>query len=203
MPAPPPRRRGSLALLQVRLAVRAPDLEPAVAPGLHVQVQLLHCGGVEQHLPRRHPLVQAPVQRCVLEGIPGIRLSARAQHPPQVGGRRVDAADGVLAVAAEAVHVEPFPALVDRIGHEQTVAPRVPRRGGGVARRSSRGTLYSCRIAVISLLRRSITESSCALSSLSRCRTAIAMLNANGMPETASESGSATMVSGTGWRLTQ
>src|SRR2546422_6799371 len=37
------------------------------------------------------------------------------------------------------------------------------------------GTLYSSRIAVISARRRSITESSVALSALSRCRTAIAM----------------------------
>src|SRR5438874_1928436 len=80
----------------------------------------------------------------------------------------------------------------------------VPCGADGVAAaRSSIGTLYSCRIAVISLLRRSITESSRALSSLSRCRTAIAMLKANGIPETGSESGSATIVSATGARLTQ
>src|SRR2546422_10935633 len=48
------------------------------------------------------------------------------------------------------------------------------------------GTLYSSRIAVISARRRSITESSVALSALSRCRTAIAISNAKGIRDTAS-----------------
>src|SRR5256886_12243597 len=60
----------SLALLQVRLAVRPPRLQPTVAPRLDVLVQLLHGRGVEQHLPRWHPLVGAPGQHRVFEGVP-------------------------------------------------------------------------------------------------------------------------------------
>src|SRR6266566_3118468 len=58
-------------------------------------------------------------------------------------------------------------------------------------------------MATMSACRRSITESRVARSALSRCRTPMAMLRANGMPDTGSESGSATIVSGTAARLTQ
>src|SRR5213592_88595 len=122
MPTPPRRPRGSLTLLQVRFAVRPPRLEPAVAPRLHILVQLLYGGGVEQHLPRRHPLVGAAVQRRVFERVAGVGLPVLAQHPPQIGGVGEHGMHGVLAVAAEAVHVEPLPSLIDRIGYEEAVA---------------------------------------------------------------------------------
>src|SRR5438093_4764463 len=130
MPTPPRLPSGSLTLLQVRFAVRPPRLEPAVAPRLHILVQLLYGGGVEQHLPRRHPLVGAAVQRRVFERVAGVGLPVVAQHPPQIGGVGEHGMHGVLAVAAEAVHVEPLPSLIDRIGYEEAVARAAGAWGG-------------------------------------------------------------------------
>src|SRR5947207_3049646 len=60
---------------------------------------------------------------------------------------------------------------------------RGERRYGCV---SSMGTLYCRRISVVSPCRRAITAASVALSALSRCRTATAKSNRNGVPATGS-----------------
>src|SRR5881398_946116 len=162
------------------------------------------------------PLAARPL-RAVLTKLSSGKLPPVGLRAQRRSGRRVHATDRVLTVAAEAVHVEPLPALIHGVGHEQAVPHGVPRRrrgrrseqqeGGATVWRArdrgrghdagadqaaphemlvphvrpslsltvngygcvaSSGTLYSFRIATISARRRSMTESSCAFSSLSR-----------------------------------
>src|ERR1051325_2495649 len=87
---------------------------------------------------------------------------------------------------------------VSRAGAPAAAASHPPRETISII-----GTLNSFRMATMSACRRSITESRVAWIALSRCRTPMAMLRANGMPDTGSESGSATIVSGTAACLTQ
>src|SRR2546427_11628546 len=77
-PASRPARSRTLGLvLQVGEPVRPSRLEPTVAPGLHVLVDLLNGRGIEQHVPRRHalrgPAVPGGVEEAVARKIGATR----------------------------------------------------------------------------------------------------------------------------------
>src|SRR5881396_2468500 len=108
---PPPtasrrdRSRTLVFLLQVGEPVRPTRLEPAVAPCLHVQVDLLDRCGIEQYVPRRHALRGPAVPGGVEEAVAREIGAGGAHGPAQVGRGRKDGMHCVLAVAAEAVDV--------------------------------------------------------------------------------------------------
>src|SRR2546427_3844191 len=98
--------------------VRSAGSQTAFAAGLHVEIELLDLGVVEQRLPGLHALLRAAFPDGLDEHV--VRdESFGGDRTPQVwseiGPERVD------AVTAETIDMEPLPALVLVRGHEELV----------------------------------------------------------------------------------
>src|SRR5437899_12523982 len=94
----PARSRTLGLVLQVGEPVRPSRLEPTVAPGLHVLVDLLNRRGIEQHVPRSHAL-RGPAGPAGAEEAVALKIGdTRAYGPAEAGRGPDDGAPGARAV---------------------------------------------------------------------------------------------------------